>query len=260
MWRYLLADLHVHTVLSPCAEVEMIPPLIIQRARELGLEMIAVTDHNAAANVPAVIEAAAGSGVTVLPGMEIQSREEVHLIALFDTVDQVITWQERVWAVLPDRENDKAFFGAQFVVDASGEYRYTEKRLLAVSVSMSVEEIVTGVRALGGIVLPAHIDRPMYSLIANLGFVPAGLEIAGLELSRHADPAAYTGTTIVGRVGANPPVLGRVISGDAHRLEEMLARTMFKVAAPTVAEVALALSNQDGRRVEILNPISGRRI
>jgi PHP family Zn ribbon phosphoesterase len=247
MWRYLLADLHLHTVLSPCAEVEMIPPLIVRRAQELGLEVIAVTDHNAALNVAAMIGAAAGTGLAVLPGMEVQSREEVHLTTLFDTVDQVLAWQERVWAALPDRENDEAFFGAQFVVDATGEYCYTERRMLSMSVALSVEEVVSGVRALGGIVLPAHVDRPANSMIANLGFVPPGLGIAGLELSRRASPA---------EVGQRLPQIagyGQVVSGDAHRLEEMTARTMLKVAAPTVAEVALALAGQDGRRVEILN-------
>jgi PHP family Zn ribbon phosphoesterase len=246
-WRYLLADLHVHTVLSACAEVEMIPPLIVQRARELGLEVVAITDHNAAHNVAAVIDAAAGSGVTVLPGMEVQSREEVHLICLFDRLEQVLAWQERVFAALPDGKNDEAFFGAQFAVDALGEYLYTEDRLLAVSTALSVEEVVTGVRALGGIVLAAHVDRPSYSLIANLGFVPPGLELAGLELSRRADPA--------GIAQKLPQVAGygRFVSGDAHRLEEMTARTMLKVAALTVAEIALALAGRDGRRVEILS-------
>jgi len=224
----------------------MIPPLIVRRAQELGLEVIAVTDHNAALNAAAMIEAAAGTGLTVLPGMEVQSREEVHLTALFDTVDQVMAWQERVWAVLPDRENDEAFFGAQFVVDATGEYRYTEKRMLSMPAALSVEEVVSGVRALGGTVLPAHVDRPANSLILNLGFVPPGLEIAGLELSRRADPAE------VAQRLPQTAGYGCLVSGDAHRLEEMTARTMLKVAAPTVAEVALALAGQDGRRVEIL--------
>jgi len=245
MWRYLLADLHLHTVLSPCAEVEMIPPLIIRRARELGLEIIAVTDHNAAHNVAAVVEAAAGAGITVLPGMEAQSREEVHLVCLFDTVEQALAWQERIFAALPDRENDEDFFGAQFVVDATGDYLYTEKRLLSVATALSMEEVVAGVRALGGIVLPAHVDRPSFSLIANLGFVPPGLPIAGLELSRCAEPAE------VAQRLPQTAGYGQVVSGDAHRLEEMTARTMFKVQAPTVAELALALAGQDGRRVEI---------
>src|SRR5512139_2660318 len=106
-WRYLLSDLHVHTVLSPCAEVEMIPPLIVRQAIQLGLEIIAITDHNSAGNAAAVIEAAAGSGLTVLPGMEVQSREEVHLICLFDRVEQALGWQEQVLSALPDLENDE---------------------------------------------------------------------------------------------------------------------------------------------------------
>lgn len=246
MWRYLLADLHVHTVLSPCAEVEMIPPLIVRRARELGLEVIAVTDHHAAHNVGAVIEAADGTGLTVLPGMEVQSREEVHLVCLFDTLQQVWAWQEQVFAALPDLDNNEAYFGAQFVVDASGDYRYTESRLLATSVALAVEEVVAGVQALGGIVLPAHVDRPSFSLLANLGFVPPGLQIAGLELSRRADPLE-----VAGRLPQTASY-GRLVSGDAHRLEEMTARTLLKVTAPTVAEVAQALAGRNGRRVEIL--------
>ena len=168
----------------------MIPPLIVRRARELGLQMLAVTDHNAARNVPAVMAAAAGTGITVLPGMEVQSREEVHMVCLFDTLEQVLAWQEQVFAALPDRENDEAFFGAQYVVDAEGEYVETETRLLSISTALSVEQVVAGARALGGIVIAAHVDRPSFSLVANLGFVPPGLEIAGIELSRRANPEA----------------------------------------------------------------------
>lgn len=223
----------------------MIPPLIVRRARELGLGLIAVTDHNAALNVQAVIDAAAGSGLVVLPGMEVQSREEVHLVCLFDTVAQALAWQERVWAALPDRQNDEDFFGAQYVVDAGGEYLYTEKRLLSVAAALSVEDVVDGVRALGGITLAAHVDRPANSLLVNLGFVPPGLEIAGVELTRRADPAEVL------RRFPQLTGYGLVVSGDAHRLEEMTARTLFQVQAPTVAELALALAGRGGRCVEI---------
>jgi 3',5'-nucleoside bisphosphate phosphatase len=98
----MLADLHLHTVLSPCAEVEMIPPLIVRRALEAGLDLIAVTDHNAAANCAAVVQAAAGTGLAVLPGMELQTAEEVHVLCLFDTVEQALTWQGIVFDHLPN--------------------------------------------------------------------------------------------------------------------------------------------------------------
>ena len=99
------ADLHVHTVLSPCAEVEMIPPLIVQEALERNINIIAITDHNASANVPAVQKAALGSSLKVLAGMEVQSREDVHLLCLFENYETLAIWQSAVDASLPDMQN-----------------------------------------------------------------------------------------------------------------------------------------------------------
>ena len=164
----------------------MIPPLIVRRALELGLELIAITDHNSTANARAVIEAARGTGLTVLPGMEVQTREEVHMLCLFDTSAQADAWSGTVSAALPDARNREAFFGAQYVVDASGAYLYTEERLLATSTSMSVEQVAAGVEALDGLCLPAHVDRPSFSILNNLGFIPPSLPIAGIELSPRA--------------------------------------------------------------------------
>lgn len=245
MWRYLLADLHVHTVLSACAEVEMIPPLIVQRALALGLAMIGIADHNSVRNAGAVLEAACGTGLTVLPGMELSSREEVHLVCLFDSLCQAEAWDRIVASALPPLANDEHRFGAQYVVDATGQHVETEERLLSVATALSIEEAVTGVRACGGMVVAAHVDRPSFSLIGNLGLVPAGLEIAGLELSRQAKPEQV--------VRQMPQVagFGYLVGGDAHRLEEMTARTMFKVRGATVAELCLALASRHGRRVEI---------
>jgi len=241
----LLVDLHVHTVLSPCAEIEMIPPLIVRRAQELGLDVIAITDHNCAANAPAVIEAARGTGVAVLPGMEVQTREEVHMLCLFDVLEQANALQDVVFSALPDLKNDERFFGAQYVVDATGDYLRTEERLLATSTTLSVEQVVEQVSVLEGICLPAHVDRPSYSLLSNLGFIPPELPIAGLELSRLTIPAKF--------VELFPALAkyGMIISGDAHRLEEMIAHTRVHVAAPTVSELRLALAGHEGRSIEV---------
>jgi hypothetical protein len=181
--RELPVDLHVHTVLSACAAVEMIPPLIVRRALELGLEMIAITDHNSTANARAVIEAARGTPLTVLPGMEVQTREEAHMLCLFDTLEQADAWSRTVTEALPDARNQEAFFGAQYVVDAEGAHLYTEERLLATSTSMSVEEVASGTEALGGLCLAAHVDRPSFSILSNLGFISPSLPIAGIEIS-----------------------------------------------------------------------------
>ena len=241
-WCYLTADLHLHTVLSACAEVEMIPPLIVRRARELGLQMLAVTDHNAARNVAAVMAAAAGTGITVLPGMEVQSREEVHLVCLFDTLEQVLAWQEQVFAALPDRENDEAFFGAQYVVDETGEYLRTNTRLLLTATSLPVQRVVAEVAALGGLTIAAHVDRQVYSLVGSLGFIPPGLGLAAVEVT-HARMA------IDERLIDHKPV---IVSGDAHRLEEMRADTLFRVCEPTVQELALAFRGEAGRRMRVV--------
>ena len=237
----MIADLHLHTVLSPCAEVEMIPPLIVRRALAQGLGLIAVTDHNAAANCAAVIEAAQGTGLAVLPGMEVQTAEEVHILCFFDTVEQALTWQGIVFDHLPDLPNAEEVLGAQFVVDAEGNYIRTEDRLLLTSTDLLLDEVISRVKALGGLPIPAHIDRPSFSLIANLGFVPPGLDVPALELFRLTDPdvarARWPDIT------AYPLIR----SGDAHRLSEITAGLNLTLAAPTVAELALALARQGGR-------------
>lgn len=245
----LLVDLHLHTVLSACAEIEMIPPLIVRRARELGLDVIAVTDHNSAANVRAIQKAAQGTELVVLPGMEVQTREEVHMICLFDTLDQIDTWQETVSAALPNAKNNAQVFGEQYVVDATGDYLYTEERLLATSTTLSVEQVTEQVNALDGICLPAHVDRPSYSILSNLGFIPPELQIAGIEISR---------LTTREKLVQLLPALARyemVASSDAHRLAEMAPHTRVKVAAPTIAELRLALGAQRGRQVHVLSVV-----
>jgi len=241
--RFFLADLHLHTVLSACAEVEMLPELIVEQAQGLGLNIIAVTDHNSAENVAAVVNAAAGTGITVLPGMELQTREEAHLVCLFDTLEQVARWQEEVYAHLPPLKNDESAFGMQVVLDADGEIAGTNERLLLASTSFSVEQVVQRVHELSGLCIPAHVDRPAYSIIANLGFIPPDLEIEGVEIS-----------SLVGPKEARErfPQLERyslIANGDAHRLSEMSKRTTLKMAEPTVAEIALALAGAGDRGV-----------
>jgi hypothetical protein len=239
--RQFTADLHVHTVLSPCAEVEMIPPLIVRQALARGLNLIAVTDHNAAANCAAVMQAAQDTGLAVLPGMEVQTAEEIHVLCLFDTIEQALTWQGVVFDHLPDQANAEDLFGAQYIVDAAGEYIRTETRLLQTATDLPLEEILRRVSALGGLAIPAHVDRPSYSLLANLGFVPPGLDAPAFEIFRLTDPAAAQ---------ARWPDLipyPLIRSGDAHRLSEITPALRLTLTAPTIAELALALSGRDGR-------------
>jgi PHP family Zn ribbon phosphoesterase len=248
----LSVDLHLHTVLSPCAEIEMIPPLIVQRALDLGLDLIAVTDHNSADNVQAVMEAAEhaatrGSALTVLPGMEVTTREEAHMLCLFDALEQALQFQTVVHAALPDLGNKADLFGAQFVVDDTGRHIRTEERLLATASSLSVEQVVSYANSLGGICLPAHIDRPRFSILASLGFVPPELDIAGVEISR------LTTTQKLVQLSAVFARWGTIMDSDAHRLSEMAVRARIRIAEPSVAEIRMALSGRQGRKVELLD-------
>jgi hypothetical protein len=250
--RFLTADLHIHTVLSPCAEAEMLPSLIVERAQELGLQMIAITDHNSAENVHATACAAHHVDLVVLAGMEVQSREEVHLLCLFDTVAQVLEWQALVYDHLPRAKNRPDVFGVQVVIDEAGNPVGYNERLLLTSTSFSVEQVVAQVSALGGISIPAHVDRPAYSMVANLGFVPPGLGISGVEISHLLGPKEARD-----RFPQLRPY-GLIGNSDAHRLGDMARRTTLKVEAPTVAELALALSGQGDREIWIDGFQSGR--
>lgn len=223
----------------------MIPPLIIQQAAELGIEILAITDHNASANAGAVIDAAHGTPITVLPGMEIQTREDIHCLCLFDSLDQVQALQQHVDKTLPCVANEPGHFGEQYVVDSTGEFIRTEERLLLTSCSMSLEETAAIVVQLGGLFIPAHVNRQAFGLIPVLGFIPDDLPISAVEISRHLSPSqAY----------AKFPQLRQypmIQSGDVHRLDEFLAPNFFSMEHPCISEMRKALQGLESRKIEI---------
>lgn len=240
------AELHVHTVLSPCAGVEMIPPVIVDEALAHGINLIAITDHNQTANISAVMEAAQGTGLTVLPGMELQTREEVHVLCLFDGLDQAEAWQRRVDACFPDLLNDAEKVGEQYIVDATGSFIRDEPRLLITNVDLSLEEIFEGVNELGGLVIPAHVERRAYGLLAVLGFAPLPFE--ALEISHHLtmNEACHHFPEI-----RKFPV---VQSGDVHYRDGFLGMMEFGIQAPTIQEIRKALRGVGGRTMSIRTP------
>ncbi len=243
------ADLHIHTVLSPCAEIEMLPPLIVEEAVTRGIQVLAITDHNASANIEAVQRAArerSEQNLFILPGMELQTHEDVHVLCLFDTLGQIQALQSWVDGLLPDLENNADYFGVQLVVDASGELVREEKRLLLTSVNASIEQVAQKTAELGGLMVPAHVDRKGYGLINILGLVPQDINIEGLEISRHVTPE--TACQLFPQIKGYPLVQ----DGDAHRLEEMLGATYFTIETPSIAEIRLALRSASGRSVRIV--------
>jgi 3',5'-nucleoside bisphosphate phosphatase len=243
----LRAELHVHTVLSPCADVEMIPPLIVEEALSRGIGLLAITDHNNTLNIEAVMKAAAGTSLVVLPGMELQTREEVHSLCLFETLQTAQEFGRWVDTKLPDMRNDPDHFGEQFIVDDTGDFIRREERLMLVSASCSLNEAFTRVNGLGGLFIPAHINRTAFGLIPMLGLVPDDITIEALEISRQITPEAACKK--YPQIKSYPLLQG----GDAHRLEELLGLNEFTVASPSLSEIKLALKGKTGRSIRIIS-------
>jgi hypothetical protein len=181
-------DLHVHTALSPCAAAEMKPPAILLAAERRGVRVLGVVDHSTAGNAWAVMEAAPAFEVRVLVGLEVESAEGVHILALFDSAEAAMAMDAVVSEHLPQRPNRAEVFGEQHLLDALGDVIGEDPRLLSAAVDLSVEEIAALTAGRGGLSLPAHIDRRANGLLPTLGFIPPGLHADLWELSRHMGP------------------------------------------------------------------------
>lgn len=227
----------------------MIPPLIVQQAIQSGLNLIAITDHNASENVPAVIEAAKGEDLTVLPGMELQTEEEIHSLCLFDTLEQLQVLQTIVDRTLPGIPNNIEFFGEQFIVDETGDFIRRKEELLINSVQLSLEEAFKIVTDLGGLFIPAHVNREAFGLIYRLGFIPIDLDLQAVEISRHITPenAVLTYPQL-----ADYPLIQ---SGDVHFLSDFLGINQFLIKEPTIAEIIKAFKGEEGRQFHLHRPL-----
>ena len=240
----LLADFHVHTLLSPCAAVEMTPNHIVLRAAQYGVGAVAITDHNASANVEAALEAGRSYGVKVFPGMEVECQEEAHIVVLFDTLEQLQQWQHVVDGHMNGIANNPEKFGAQFVVDADDNFIREEERMLLAPLSLTAAQVVQQVRELGGIALAAHIDRPAYSIVGQLGFIEPDFGFAAAEIS-------HVGwqKNLQSRLQRVAGFLPYVTDSDAHTMLDFLQgpKNLLTVADLTVAEILRAFANEGGR-------------
>jgi PHP family Zn ribbon phosphoesterase len=232
-------DLHIHTCLSPCGDNSMVPPVIVERAQEAGLQGIAICDHNSAANTAAVRTAGRDTGIQVIAGMEVTSAEEIHLLALFDGVQQISTFADLVNAHLSGA-NDPNLFGDQIIVDHHGDPVALEEALLIGATDLEIGRIVEEIHRLSGLAIASHVDKQVFSLLSQLGFIPPELGLDAVELSRHAGEQAQYALEDL-------PV---VRCSDAHFPEEIgQAVTTFLVEEATVGEIELALTGERGRRV-----------
>lgn len=244
--RDWIADLHVHSLLSPCADLEMTPHQIVLAAAETGVDIIAITDHNASGNVAAAVKAGKQAGVVVLPGMEVETAEEAHLVVVFDNLPALAAWQRLVDEALPPRKNDPSRFGAQMLVDAADEFVAYEERMLLQPTRLTARRVIAEVNALGGLCIASHVDRPAYSLLGKWGILLPDCELHAVEISRRFDCLAY--------MEANAPLLGGfpgVTNSDAHRLIDFFTgpKTVWHIERPTIGEMRLALQGRGGRKV-----------
>lgn len=178
----LTYDLHIHSCLSPCGDDDMTPGNIVGMASIKGLDVIAVTDHNSCKNCPAVLRLAEKFGVLAIPGMEINTSEEVHAVCLFAGLEQAMDFDAYVHERLMPFPNKEEIFGRQQICDENDEIVGTEKLLLIGSTDISFSDLWGLVCAYDGVMFPAHIDRSSNSLISNLGFVPPDSRFAVAEL------------------------------------------------------------------------------
>ena len=236
------ADLHVHTALSPCAGDSATPPNIVASAIENGMQMIAVTDHNSAENVGAVVKCGKLHGLKVIPGMEVASREEVHLVCLLNSVENALELQQIVYSALPDKPNRPDYFGTQHVMDGEGMVTGECTRLLMGAADLPLEAIIREVHRLGGLAIAAHVDRPSFSVIANLGMVPPGTQFDAVEIS-----ATLTKDEAIARF---PSLEGFpvITASDAHFPQAIGSNpTLFLLEKMDLEDIRLAFQGRGGR-------------
>lgn len=214
-------DLHIHSCLSPCAAADMTPNHIVLMAKLKGLDVIAVCDHNHTGNLKAVASVANEQGILLLPGLELETSEEIHLLCYFPSIEIACQMQLILNEYSQNIPNREDIFGPQWVLDSNDQPVEKIENLLSASTMLDLYQAVSIVRDLGGVAVPAHVDRHSYSILSNLGVIPEDLPFKTLELSRYTTPKSF--------VEKYPEYGNRqmIFSSDAHDLGMLLERESF---------------------------------
>ncbi len=239
MRRWLKIDLHIHSALSPCALPEMTPNNIVNMAEIIGLDVIAITDHHAADNVLPVYNLAKRKGIICLPGIEVQTREEVHLLCYFTAPEPLLEFTNHILSLLDQRVPS---IGAQLIFDENDRVIGKKELFLHQSVPLTMEEIWHLAENYGACCVPAHLDRPAFGLLGQLGFVPPGLPVRTVEGTlRRAQELAGSGR-----------YAGVITSSDAHSLEQMvmLGHTCLHPSLDSIDSIWHWLKNPDRQLVK----------
>ncbi|SHJ59183.1 hypothetical protein SAMN02745751_02918 [Dethiosulfatibacter aminovorans DSM 17477] len=202
-------DLHIHSGLSPCGEKEMTPNNIVNMSIIKGLDIISVTDHNTVENYPAVKAVADKTGMKVIPGIEITSREEVHILAYFNTYEDAKIVSDKLYDALPDIKNRPEIFGEQTIYDEMDNPRGTLEKLLINATTFTIKDIIGMVKAVNGVVMPAHVEKKSNGIIGVLGFIPPEYDFEFVEVESKEYENRLT------------EKYKKIYNSDAHRLEDI---------------------------------------
>jgi len=242
--QYFRADLHIHTVLSPCGDLEMSPGNIVSEAALRGIDIIGITDHNTTRHCDLVKRLAGEKGIFVMQGAEVTTKEEVHCLAFFENTDALNKFQEYLDLNLPEIKNDPSKFGYQVQVDENENVVYEEKKLLINAISKSIDEVESLVHSLKGLFIPAHINRTKNSIYSQLGFLPVNLKADALEISRATTPGQF--------LKVHPEIKGFTLlrGSDAHYPGDIgSSTTLFFIEEPSFQEIKMALKGEYGRKI-----------
>lgn len=239
------ADLHIHTVLSACADLEMSPANIVRIAKEKKIDLIGITDHNSTLHCRLVKELAVEIGLAVLFGAEVTTREEVHCLAYFPDEERLELFQQYLGEHLPIIRYPPEQMGYQPIVDRNERIIRMVEEYLNVALNQSIDEVELEVHRLGGLFVPAHIERPMYGIFNQLGFIPDTLACDALGIMRQSNEAEIRSRFRIAGC------MALIRSSDAHELSEIgTGITTFEMNDLSFEEIKMALSGTNGRRIK----------
>lgn len=238
------ADLHIHTVLSPCGDLEMSPVRIVDRAVQKGLDIIAVCDHNHTGHCKVTRELGEKKGLWVVYGVEVTTREEVHCLAFFDTIVQLEKFQAYIDRYIPIIANDVAYFGEQLIVDENEVILEEVKRSLYPGLKQGINEVANKVSEMGGYFVPAHIDRVMNGIYSQLGIFPDELKVDAVEIYRNTERAE------IRKNRKELETFQLLKSSDAHFVEDIgRSKSYLVMKERNFEELGMALRGEDGRKI-----------
>lgn len=238
------ADLHIHTVLSPCGSLEMSPKIIVEHALSEGLDIIGITDHNSTRQSLIIRDYARKMGLHVICGAEVNTAEEVHCLALFEKDEELFEFQNFLDIKLKNVKNNPDIFGYQVYVDVDEKILGAEERLLISSLDADIYEVEEKIHSLNGLFIPAHIYRPYNGIINQLGFIPSNLKADALEVTSISDTNTFNQSEL--KSGDIPFIK----NSDAH-IPRMIGKpfTTFEMKSVSFEEIKMALANENGRKV-----------